>query len=229
MKTTTIASLFSLLTLTSFYGCGGGSSSTPEDEDASTSSSSGDVSSSSSSTGGEEPGSSSSSSSGSSSSSSSSSGSTVVDAGPDADVVQPPVDSCVVITPTQWVVSEVCDGPCATTFESEFTPVFQNTFIDFVRVVFDGASTQVDTDYSFSLDPTVWQRDLSGLVGNSAADARYFKAESGTLRVSSFDGAGSATFSLTDVKLVEVVYTDGVAVPVEGGTCLSLNSNVVVQ
>ena len=163
-----------------------------------------------------------------SSSSSSSSGSTVPeDGGTDGEVP----DSCTPITATEWVNSEVCGGVCPSTFESEFTPVFPNTFIDFVRVVFDPASTAVNTPYDFSLDPAVWQRDLSGLVGNSAADARYFKAESGVLQVSSFNAASSSvSATLTNVKLVEVTYDgDGRAQVVEGGTCLRLTSVLEVQ
>lgn len=217
------------------YGCT--SQKLPTDpepnDDTSSSSSSGDVSSSSG-----EPSSSSSSSgdvtssssSGdvTSSSSSSSSGSTVPeDGGTDGEAP----DSCTTITATEWVNSEVCGGVCPSTFESEFTPVFPNTFIDFVRVVFDPASTAVNTPYDFSLDPAVWQRDLSGLVGNSAADARYFKAESGVLQVSSFNAASSSvSATLTNVKLVEVTYDgDGRAQVVEGGTCLRLNSVLEVQ
>lgn len=233
----TVPALFTLAAACS--SSGGGDAPDGDDTDAdvsSSSSSSGDEQSSSSSgdvdqdDGGEhlEPHQSS-----SSGNTTSSSGGTK-DAGVDAqpDVVVP--DACVVIATSGWVTSAVCgpDGTaeCTNVFESEFTPVFANTFIDFVRVVFDPATTHFDTPYDFSLDPAVWQRDLSGLAGNSAADARYFKAESGVLKLSSYTAATSSVEgTLTDVKLVEVTYAGGVATPVPGGTCLRLTSVLSVH
>lgn len=229
MKSISLGMLVCLAGLVA-YGCTSQKLPTdPEPGDDTSSSSSGDVGSSSSG----EPSSSSSgdvtssSSSGDVTSSSSSGGQVPEDGGTDGDAP----DTCTVITATQWQNSTVCGGVCPTTFESEFTPVFPNTFIDFVRVVFDPGSTAVNTPYDFSLDPAVWQRDLSGLVGNSAADARYFKAESGVLQVSSFNAeSASVSGTLTNVKLVEVTYDgSGTAQVVEGGACLRLTSVLEVQ
>ena len=218
------------------YGCGGSGPTDPGtsssgDVVSSSSSSSGDVVSSSSS--GSSSGdvvSSSSSSSGQTTSSSSGSSGELDGSVPDATA---PSD-CTVIRATQWQNASLCGGgnaTCPNVFESEFTPVFPNTFIDFVRLAFDINSTQPDTMYDFSLDPAVWQRDLAGVVGNSAVDARYFKAASGQLRVTSVTPASNSVDArVINVKLVEVTYNDqGAAVPVEGGACLFLNSNVTVQ
>jgi len=210
------------------YGCSSSDDPSPEPDgssSSSSSSSSGDTDADVSSSGGSSSGSSS-----STSSSSSSSGNVVEDASmADASEGGSPQE-CLAIVPTQWLNTNCSPATCASVFESEFTPKIDGTFIDFVRFVFDAEATELNTDYEFSMQLAVWQRDMRALVGNSEADARHFKAESGTLNVSSFNSeTKSVSATLTDVKLVELMPGDGPPVKMPGGMCLTLSSAVVVQ